>query len=165
MEVSSTSKNKNKKQKQKRKRNPKHFFFIIEQNISNLLPTKLQSPTETLKWYKKEKRNTSLYFFFFCSTKKIDWHSIIENQQRGLILPSVRLAGCCLKGPGSSQTYEQKTLQRGDRQTDGRTERQDETQTDRQTERRTDGQTDRQEMMLLMVLLSQSRVSHLKHAT
>lgn len=30
---------------------------ISEQNISNLLQTKLQSPTELFKWYKKKNQN------------------------------------------------------------------------------------------------------------
>lgn len=45
--------------------------ILREQNISNLLQTKLQSPTETLEWYKKEKEIHFLY-----STKKLAQYSL-----------------------------------------------------------------------------------------
>lgn len=59
--------------KEKQKQNNR---FFREQNISNLLQTKPQSPTETLKWYKKEKETL---FFFFCSTKKLAQYSLTSS--------------------------------------------------------------------------------------
>lgn len=117
MEVSSTSK----KTKQKQNR------FFREQNISNLLQTKPQSPTETLKWYKKRERNT---FLFFLQYKKIG--TVFFNQQHRVLL-----TGCCEKGP-DSQTYEQNTLRKG--KTDGEKE-------DRQSN--ADGETETLQSLLI----------------
>lgn len=146
LELSWTSKNETKKQKQKHKKNPKHF--IIEQNISNLLPTKPQSPTETLKWYKKEKRKTLSYFFFFLQYKK-NWLAQYHWKRASRTRPSIRPSGWLLferpwlLRPMSRKLCREETDRQGDRQDNRQTEIQKRGETDRQKGGQMDRQTDR----------------------
>lgn len=98
--------------------------ILKEQNISNLLQTRSQSPTETLKWYIKKRTQTNPFLQYK------NWHSISKPAVLCLVV---------FRKPVDSSTYEQKTLKRKKVR---RTDRQAGRQTDRQKEQQGHGNRD-----------------------